>query len=157
MQSMRMKLQMDLSMYSNHNFQYIAILIVFMILSLKIHAVNYYCNIYNVNDTSICYQPDTQPRCIDINDDYNKYIMQKMIAFIRRKYPNENIEHVVVKFIIEKNGRISNVQLIKYNNPKIGKFVVRCLRKLKHWFPAKKDDRDVRCLMVFNGYYDSDR
>lgn len=83
--------------------------------------------------------------------------MQKLVVFARKTYPNISGDHIVVKYIIEKNGHISNIKLVKCMNYKLGKYVVRCLKKLKRWFPGRKNNKPVRCLLVFNGYLDFDR
>ena len=128
----------------------------FLFISVKTYGMYDGHNLCITNDTTICDMPDLQPQCMGI-EDHNKYIMQKLVVFARKTYPNISGDHIVVKYIIEKNGHISNIKLVKCMNYKLGKYVVRCLKKLKRWFPGRKNNKPVRCLLVFNGYLDFDR
>lgn len=65
------------------------------------------------------------------------------------KYPpkckKEKIEgFVIVQFVVEKNGKISNVKAIKSPHPELAKAAVRTVEKMPKWTPGKVGGRAVR-------------
>jgi len=65
-----------------------------------------------------------------------KYLAKSII------YPSEAIENneqgkVFVEFVIEKNGRVSNVKILKGVSPSIDAEATRVVSKMPKWRPAK--------------------
>lgn len=68
------------------------------------------------------------------------------------KYPKqcqkERIEgRVIVRFVVEKNGRISNVKAIRSPHPELEKAAVRTVKRMPKWIPGKKAGQIVRCSL----------
>lgn len=55
---------------------------------------------------------------------------------------------VMASFVVEKDGSVSNVRIIKGLLPAFDKEVVRAIRNLKRFSPAKKDGKAVRMRMT---------
>lgn len=55
---------------------------------------------------------------------------------------------VMATFIVEKDGSVSNVKIIKGVHPALDREVVRMLYNLKRFSPAKKDGKAVRMRMT---------
>lgn len=57
-------------------------------------------------------------------------------------YPSEAIENnvqgkVFVQFVVEENGRVTNVEVLKSVSPSIDAEAIRVVRKMPKWKPAK--------------------
>lgn len=65
------------------------------------------------------------------------------------KYPpkcqKEKIEGlVIVQFVVEKNGKVSNVKAIRSPHPDLAEAAVRTVEKMPKWTPGKVGGRAVR-------------
>lgn len=65
------------------------------------------------------------------------------------KYPpkckKEKIEgFVIVQFVVEKNGKVSNVKAIRSPHPDLAEAAVRTVEKMPKWTPGKVGGRAVR-------------
>ncbi len=65
------------------------------------------------------------------------------------KYPTKAQEknkegRVVVKFVVEKDGSITNVSVTKSVDPSLDREAVRVVRKMPKWNPGKKNGATVR-------------
>lgn len=71
-------------------------------------------------------------------------------SFIRKNlcYPSEEwgcVEgSVIVRFIVEKDGSISDVKVIRSIEPLVDDEAVRVVRSMPKWIPAEKDGKAVR-------------
>lgn len=70
------------------------------------------------------------------------------------KYPEEAASNgiqgrVYVQFIIEKDGTVTNVKVIKSDDPLLDKEALRVVKLSPVWNPAKKQGRPVRKLITF--------
>lgn len=79
--------------------------------------------------------------------------IQKFHAFLNKNYvtPQEVIKDeasggVFVSFIIEKDGRVSNIKVLRDFGYGSGKELERVLKLSPNWIPAIKDGNPVRCL-----------
>jgi len=60
------------------------------------------------------------------------------------KYPTTGIEgKVFVNFVVESNGKVSNVKIVKSINPDIDKEVVRVIENMPDWTPSKQRGKNV--------------
>lgn len=64
-------------------------------------------------------------------------------------YPVPAIEHniegkVYISFIVEKNGSISNVEIMKSAHPLLDKEAIRVVKKMPKWKPGKVGKKKVR-------------
>lgn len=76
----------------------------------------------------------------------------------RMKWLQENIKYpstcanlrgtVNVKFVVEKDGSISNVELIKSVHPMLDNEAIRLAESMPKWIPAKHNDKVVRCYFT---------
>ena len=69
------------------------------------------------------------------------------------QYPEEAKEkgvqgRVVVKFIVEKDGSISNVEVNQSVDPDLNNEAMRVIKNMPKWNPAKQNGTEVRA------YYD---
>ena len=65
------------------------------------------------------------------------------------KYPEIALENniqgrVVVKFIVEKNGSITDVHVVKSVDPSLDKEAVRVVKSMPKWTPGKQNGQAVR-------------
>ena len=67
---------------------------------------------------NLCYPPETRDICIEGT--------------------------VIVQFIIEKNGAVSDVKVIRSVDPLLDKEAVRVVTSMPNWIPAEKDGKAVR-------------
>lgn len=69
-------------------------------------------------------------------------------SFIRKNlcYPSEDCFEgsVIVRFIVEKDGSISDVKVIRSIEPLVDDEAVRVVRSMPKWIPAEKDGKAVR-------------
>ena len=72
-----------------------------------------------------------------------KYIMENI------KYPKQIMEEgiqgrVTVSFIVEKDGRVSNVRLLRSVQSALDKEAVRVVKSMPKWSPGKHNGKPVR-------------
>ena len=72
-----------------------------------------------------------------------KYIMKNI------KYPKQIMEEgiqgrVTVSFIVEKDGRVSNVRLLRSVQPSLDKEAIRVVKSMPKWTPGKHNGKPVR-------------
>ncbi|MCD6069155.1 MAG: transport protein TonB [Bacteroidetes bacterium] len=102
-----------------------------------------------VDTSTVIYDKvNKQPVYIHGSDSLLKYIAAEL------EYPQEakskNLEGtVVLTFIVEPNGFISNIEVKKPVAGGCNEEAVRVIGQTK-WFPGKKDDRLVRCKMTYS-------
>jgi len=68
-------------------------------------------------------------------------------------YPQQDIDNgnqgmIYVKFVIEKDGSVSNVTILKGLNERLDKEAIRVVKELPNWIPGRNGGRPVR--MYFN-------
>jgi protein TonB len=56
---------------------------------------------------------------------------------------------VVVKFVVEKDGSITNIQIVRDIGGGCGREVERIIRLMPRWKPAKKNGLPVRSWQTF--------
>lgn len=75
----------------------------------------------------------------------------ELLKFISKKlkYPNtgdaEVYGKVICRFIVNSDGSISNIKVIRSLEPKFNAEAVRVIQLLPHFIPAKKNGVPVRC------------
>ena len=72
-----------------------------------------------------------------------KYIMENI------KYPEQAMKEgiqgrVTVRFIVEKDGRVSNVRLLRSVQPALDKEAIRVVKSMPKWTPGKHNGKPVR-------------
>jgi protein TonB len=85
--------------------------------------------------------------------DYQKFLASNL------RYPNSVIENdiqgkVVVKFVINEDGTISDIAVIKSVDPALDAEAIRIVSKFPKWQPGMYDDKPVKVSftlpIVFN-------
>ena len=77
----------------------------------------------------------------------NDSLLYKFIAE-NLKYPNTEVDvvgRIICRFIVEKDGSISNVEVLKNLHPYFDKEVIRVVELMPKWIPAEKKGNKVRC------------
>lgn len=76
----------------------------------------------------------------------------KMSEFIGKhiEYPEECIDKgitgkVYVSFVVDKKGRIKNVQVDRSVHPKLDEAAVNVINKMPKWRPGEQDGKRVKC------------
>lgn len=80
---------------------------------------------------------------------------EKMQLFIKSniKYPDMSIQmgdqgKVYVRFVVEKDGSISNVSIARSVTPELDKEAMRVVKMMPNWSPGKQRGRPVRTNVV---------
>ena len=76
---------------------------------------------------------------------------QKLKEFIEEnlRYPKELEEtcvqgRVIVRFIVERNGKLSNVKVVKSVDPVLDKEALRIVKLMPRWIPGRQNGITVR-------------
>ena len=80
---------------------------------------------------------------------------EKMIKFLAKNivYPasavSANKEGIVyVKFIVEKDGRLDNFQVVRGVSPDLDSTALKAVKEMPQWKPGKQDGKYVRIFVV---------
>lgn len=81
------------------------------------------------------------------NGDINKWLASNL------KYPPTAAEsmiqgRVMCKFIVEKDGSISNVEVVRSVDPALDKEACRVINSMPKWVPGKQNGKTVRCYFT---------
>lgn len=78
--------------------------------------------------------------------------MEALYKFLGQQmhYPKEALENgiegrVVVRFVVEEDGRLTHFEAISSPSPLLSNEAIRVLRQMPRWNPAKRMGRNVRC------------
>ena len=78
--------------------------------------------------------------------------MAECYMFVARQmhYPEEAEEkgiegRVLIRFVVEKDGRLTNFEVIETPDPLLSAEALRVLKQMPKWIPAKNKGKDVRC------------
>lgn len=93
-----------------------------------------------VEDNNIYDVVDTQAR---FNGSISSYI-KKNLKYPAKAYMDGIKGTVVVSFVVEKTGEISNVQVVRSAEPSLDREAVRLVKYMPLWFPAIKNSSKVR-------------
>jgi protein TonB len=76
---------------------------------------------------------------------------QKLHEFIKKnlRYPKECADsgiqgRVIIAFIVERNGKLSNIRVVKSVNPALDKEALRIVNLMPNMVPGKQNGRTVR-------------
>jgi len=100
-------------------------------------------SIPNKNDTTIYEFPDVMPQFPGGDMELFRFINENL------NYPETTLdEHIVgtiyIKFVVEKEGSISNVEVVKSLSNALGKEYIRVIQSMPKWKPAEKNGVIVR-------------
>lgn len=101
------------------------------------------------NDTNIYSFAEVMPRYLGGGTAFSDYLAQNI------KYPSVEKKAgkqgtVYVQFVVEKDGRVSNVKLMKGvpDAPGLGREAIRVVSESPDWNPALMNGKPVRCRMT---------
>ena len=108
-----------------------------------------------VETDKICYISEVMPRfpgCESSNllkRELQSCANNKMLQYVFKnlKYPStdESIGGTVtVQFIIEKDGRLTHIEILKGLSPGLGSEITRLIKSMPRWIPAKQFGKTVR-------------
>lgn len=92
----------------------------------------------------------TEKNCVDVNEvmaSFNGNINQYLTSKV--KYPQVAQEQgvqgqVVVSFVVERDGSISNIKVVKSVDPALDEEAVRVISSMPKWNPSTKNGQHVR-------------
>ncbi|KFF18436.1 energy transducer TonB [Flavobacterium hydatis] len=70
--------------------------------------------------------------------------MKEFYKFINKSYIASNQEKISILFVIEKDGSLSNFNIIKNNSKGNGEEIIKILKTAPKWIPGKLNNRIVR-------------
>lgn len=80
---------------------------------------------------------------------------QKMQDFIDKNlhYPKECVEkgfqgRVIIAFVVERNGTLTNIRVVKSVNPALDKEALRIVNLMPKWIPGRQCDKTVRVKYI---------
>ena len=136
---------------------YILIYIVFSISSMTAFGQKdtiVQTNKDNVKSSNIYYQADTMPI---LHCDYDGNYLEKINQFIKHnlQWPDNEIDcsgNVYVQFIVETNGSISDIKIIRGLDSCTGfnEEALRVVKLMKSWTPGIKDNQNVRVMLTIS-------
>ena len=106
----------------------------------------------NIKSSNIYYQADTMPI---LHCDYDGNYLEKINQFIKHnlKWLDSETEcygNVYVQFIVETNGSMSNIKIIRGLNgcTRYNEEALRVIKLMKSWTPGVKDNQNVRVMLT---------
>jgi hypothetical protein len=69
--------------------------------------------------------------------------LEKKIKITKEILDQQGSQKVFAQFIIEKNGRLSDIKILRSKSPELTKEFTKALKAMK-WTPAKQNNRIVR-------------
>ena len=76
---------------------------------------------------------------------------QKMQDFIDKNlhFPNECVEgRVIIAFVVERNGTLTNIRVAKSVDPALEKEALRIVKLMPKWIPGRQSDKTVRVKCI---------
>ena len=97
-------------------------------------------SITNSESKKVFGNPEMQPT---FNGDINLWLAQNM------RYPKEAVKNniegkVIVSFVIEKDGSVSNIKALKSPHSSLTEEVVRLVKAMPNWNPGTMSGKPVR-------------
>lgn len=95
-------------------------------------------------DTTVYRVVEVMPSYPGDMEAFYKFLAQQM------HYPKEALENgiegrVVVRFVVEEDGRLTHFEAISSPSPLLSNEAIRVLSQMPRWNPAKRMGRNVRC------------
>lgn len=83
------------------------------------------------------------PRFEGGEDELFKYLSEN-ITYPEQARKNEISGKVIVSFVVETDGSITNVKIVRSKDPDLDAEVVRVIKSMPKWFPGKNKGNTVR-------------
>ncbi len=99
-----------------------------------------------MKDDEICKNPDETATFPGGDIALVKFL--KKNVYYPLDVPDDAEGKVYVSFVIEKDGLISNVKIVKSPHPSFSVEVIRVIKRMPKWIPGKKNGEIVRTKVV---------
>jgi protein TonB len=67
----------------------------------------------------------------------------------RDAYAENGIQgRVIIDFVVERNGTLTNIRVVKSVNPALDKEALRIVKLMPKWIPGKQCDKKVRVKCI---------
>lgn len=104
---------------------------------------------YERNQEPIWDVPDHMPRFPGGDDTLIHFIAKNIHYPIVSYYGNPISGKVICQFVVEKDGSISDISIIRSLDPAYDKEAIRILKLLPKFIPGKQNGRVVRAYYTF--------
>ncbi len=94
-------------------------------------------------DSTVCETVDEKPEFALPGTTYTSYIMEHLELPPLAKLENASPK-VLVSFVVEKDGSIGDVSIVRPSSPSLDREVVNLVRLMPKWKPGKLDGQPVR-------------
>jgi len=78
---------------------------------------------------------------------WSQYISRKIQNNLM-KLNTKDYGTCIVKFIVDKNGKISNVEAVTMKKSELAKILMRAIRNGPHWIPAQQNGKTVNAYRL---------
>jgi len=103
------------------------------------------------------------PDCVEDPDFYASFNGDSRVedAWIRKhiiypdNYDSEMGDGVLMTFIVEKNGSISNIIIEQPVHEELEKEVIRLIKSMPKWIPAKHNGKKVRQRLLYDIWFNT--
>ena len=139
-----MMIKNRINIIGRFKFVLLTLLMVALLLGNSINVVACNSEIDNITQQEEIYHlPDKMPKFKGGETGLAKFLKENV------KYPNIARENgvqgrVLVEFIVEKNGSITNVKIIKGVEPNLNNEALRVVNMMPRWKPGKHNGKKVR-------------
>lgn len=99
-----------------------------------------------IQDEEICKNPDEIAAFNGGEKALKKYLKKK--TYFPLDVPDNVEGKVLVTFIVEKDGSVTNVKVIKSAHSSLSNEAIRVIKRMPKWIPGKKDGNLVRTKFV---------
>ena len=116
---------------------------------LPIYGIQHHTVMESTKDSIICEQPDILPYFSKKGVAYPEYVIKQ---FGRKTKKGFRPFHIIMSFVVEKDGRISNITIKTSMQSEYSSRLRNIINNMGKWKPGLKDGRTVRCRVYFNAY-----
>jgi len=75
--------------------------------------------------------------------------ISKSLKYPQKAYNNNIQGRVIVRFVVEKNGEIHEIEVVRSVDPDLDAEAIRVIKKLKDWVPGYKDGEPARVEYLY--------
>ncbi|MGB4666409.1 MAG: energy transducer TonB [Bacteroidales bacterium] len=120
----------------------------FAILILLTISINVYAQNIDTTDTEPIFSIVEEPAQFPGGDDALSKFIHENIKYPREAIKNKISGTVYVQFVVEKDGSISDVKVVRGIGGGCDEEAVRVITKMPNWIPAKQKGIPVRFFYV---------
>jgi TonB family protein len=99
-----------------------------------------------IQNEEICKNPDEITAFNGGEKALKKYLIKN--TFFPLDVPDNVEGKVLVTFIVEKDGSVTNVKVIKSAHSSLSNEAIRVIKRMPKWIPGKKDGNLVRTKLI---------